>query len=35
MSQLLTGQAKLRTEELGVTNQVKFSHGDVTGYVSD
>src|SRR5512147_1771376 len=34
MSQLFTGQAKLRAEELGVADQVKFIHGDATGYVS-
>jgi SAM-dependent methyltransferase len=35
MSQLFTEQAKLRAEELGVTHQVKFIHGDAAGYVSD
>jgi SAM-dependent methyltransferase len=35
MSQLFTKQAKLRAEELGVTDQVKFIHGDAAGYVSD
>jgi len=35
MSQLFTGQAKLRAEELGVVDQVKFIHGDAAGYVSD
>ena len=35
MSQLFTGQAKLRAEELGVADQVKFIHGDAAGYVSD
>jgi len=35
MSQLFTEQAKLRAEELGVRDQVKFIHGDATGYVSD
>src|SRR5512140_2687405 len=35
MSQLFTGQAKLRAEELGVTGQVTFIHGDAAGYVSD
>jgi SAM-dependent methyltransferase len=35
MSQLFTEQAKLRAEELGVADQVKFIHGDATGYVSD
>jgi len=35
MSQLFTQQAKLRAEELGVADQVKFIHGDAAGYVSD
>jgi len=35
MSQLFTEQAKLRAGELGVTDQVKFIHGDAAGYVSD
>ncbi len=35
LSQLFTEQAKLRAEELGVANQVKFIHGDAAGYVSD
>jgi SAM-dependent methyltransferase len=35
MSQLFSEQAKLRAEELGVANQVKFIHGDATGYVAD
>lgn len=35
MSQLFTKQAKLRAEELGVADQVKFIHGDAAGYVSD
>ena len=35
MSQLFTEHAKLRAEELGVADQVKFSHGDAAGYVSD
>jgi SAM-dependent methyltransferase len=35
MSQLFTEQAKLRAEELGVADQVRFIHGDATGYVSD
>ena len=34
MSRLFTEQAKLRAEELGVADQVKFIHGDATGYVS-
>ena len=35
MSQLFTGQAKLRAEELGVADRVEFIHGDAAGYVSD
>src|SRR5512142_1164341 len=35
MSQLFSEQAKLRAEELGVANQVKFIHGDAAGYVAD
>jgi SAM-dependent methyltransferase len=35
MSQLFTEQAKLRAEELGVTNQVEFIHDDAAGYVAD
>lgn len=35
MSRLFTEQAKRRAEELGVADQVKFIHGDATGYVSD
>src|SRR5512146_3087049 len=35
MSQLFTEQAKLRAAELGVTDQVKFIHGDAAGHVSD
>ncbi len=35
MSQLFTEQAKLRAVELGVAGQVKFIHGDASGYVSD
>ncbi|MDR1888355.1 MAG: class I SAM-dependent methyltransferase [Zoogloeaceae bacterium] len=35
MSQLFTGQAKRRAEELGVAHQVKFIHGDAAGYVAD
>jgi SAM-dependent methyltransferase len=34
MSRLFTEQAKLRAEELGVADQVKFIHGDAAGYVS-
>ena len=35
MSQLFTEQAELRAVELGVADQVKFIHGDASGYVSD
>ncbi len=35
MSQLFTGQAELRAEELGVAEQVRFIHGDAAGFVSD
>ena len=35
MSQLFTEQAKLRAEELGIADRVKFIHGDAAGYVSD
>jgi SAM-dependent methyltransferase len=35
MSRLFTTQAKLRAEELGVTNRVAFIHGDAVGYVAD
>ncbi len=35
MSELFTDQARLRAAELGVTDQVKFIHGDAAGYVSD
>lgn len=35
MSQLFSEQAKLRAEELEVSHQVTFIHGDATGYVSD
>jgi SAM-dependent methyltransferase len=35
MSPLFTEQAKLRAEELGVADRVKFIHGDAAGYVSD
>jgi ubiquinone/menaquinone biosynthesis C-methylase UbiE len=31
MSQLFSGQAKLRAEELGVADRVEFIHGDATG----
>jgi SAM-dependent methyltransferase len=35
MSQLFTEQARLRAEELGVADRVKFIHGDAASYVSD
>jgi SAM-dependent methyltransferase len=35
MSQLFTGKAKLRAEELGVADRVEFIHGDAAGYVAD
>ena len=35
MSPLFTEQAKLRAEELGVADKVKFIHGDAAGYVAD
>jgi len=35
MSQLFSEQAKLRAEELGVADKVKFIHGDAAGYVSE
>jgi SAM-dependent methyltransferase len=35
MSQLFTEQARLRAEELGVADRVKFIHGDAAGFVSD
>ena len=35
MSQLFSEQAKLRAEELGVADRVKFIHGDAAGYVAD
>ncbi|HBT96777.1 MAG TPA: SAM-dependent methyltransferase [Desulfobulbaceae bacterium] len=35
MSELFSQQAKLRAEELGVTDRVEFIHDDATGYVSD
>ena len=35
MSRLFTEQAKLRAEELGVSDRVKFVHGDAAGYVAD
>ncbi len=35
LSQLFTEQAKLRAEELGVADQVRFIHGDAAVYVAD
>ncbi|HBA85520.1 MAG TPA: SAM-dependent methyltransferase [Verrucomicrobia bacterium] len=35
MSPLFTEHARIRAEELGVADQVKFIHGDAAGYVSD
>jgi len=35
LSRLYTEQARLRAEELGVADQVRFLHGDAAGYVSD
>jgi len=35
LSRLFTEQAKLRAEELGVADQVKFIHGDAAGDISD
>ncbi|MDX9822057.1 MAG: class I SAM-dependent methyltransferase [Syntrophales bacterium] len=35
MSRLFNEQAKLRAEELGVADQVRFIHGDAAGFVSD
>ena len=35
MSRLFTEQAKLRAEELGAADRVKFIHGDAAGYVAD
>jgi SAM-dependent methyltransferase len=35
MSQLFSGQAKLRAEELGVADRVEFIHGDAAGYVAE
>jgi SAM-dependent methyltransferase len=34
-SRLFTEQSRLRAEELGVADQVKFIHGDAAGYVSE
>lgn len=35
MSRLFSEQATLRAEELGVSDQVEFFHGDAVGYVAD
>jgi SAM-dependent methyltransferase len=35
LCQMFTEQARARAEELGVTDQVEFIHGDAAGYVSD
>lgn len=35
MSQLFTAQAKLRAEELGVSERVHFIHNDAAGYVAE
>jgi len=35
MSSLFSEQARQRAEELGVAHQVRFIHGDATGYVAD
>lgn len=35
LSTVFTGQARARADELGVTGQVAFVHGDASGYVSD
>ncbi|MEM5787968.1 MAG: class I SAM-dependent methyltransferase, partial [Syntrophobacteraceae bacterium] len=35
MSRLFTEQARVRAEELGVADRVKFIHGDAAGFVSD
>ena len=35
ISTVFTDQARARAEELGVTGQVTFVHGDASGYVSD
>jgi SAM-dependent methyltransferase len=35
MSQLFSGQAKLRAEELGVADRVEFIHDDAAGYIAD
>ncbi|MCQ1537771.1 class I SAM-dependent methyltransferase [Methanocalculus taiwanensis] len=35
MSPLFTEQAKLRAEELGVADRIRFIHGDAAGYIAD
>lgn len=35
MSPLFTTQARLRSEELDVSNRVHFIHSDATGYIAD
>ncbi len=35
MSTLFTEKAKLRAEELGIADRVRFIHGDAAGYVAD
>lgn len=35
MSQLFSGQARRRAEELGVSNGVHFIHNDAAGYVAE
>jgi SAM-dependent methyltransferase len=35
LSRLFTEQARLRADELGVADRVRFIHGDAAGYVSD
>ncbi|HPJ48782.1 MAG TPA: class I SAM-dependent methyltransferase, partial [Synergistales bacterium] len=34
MSELFSGQAKVRAEELGVADRVEFVHADAAGYVA-
>jgi SAM-dependent methyltransferase len=34
LSQLFSGQARLRAKELGIEDQVEFIHGDAAGYVA-
>jgi hypothetical protein len=35
LSRLFTEQARVRAEELGVADRVRFIHGDDAGYVAD